>query len=79
MNRVVVGVMALAGSMLVAQSPPARATFDVASIKPNHSGDRIMLYQPYRGGRFTATNCSLSLLIEYAFDVMRFQVSRAPK
>jgi len=32
-----------------------------------------MLFQPGRGGRFTATNCSLGLLIQYAYDVMRFR------
>lgn len=36
-----------------------------------------MLYQPGRGG-FTATNSSLGLIIQYAYDVMDFQVSGAP-
>jgi uncharacterized protein (TIGR03435 family) len=37
-----------------------------------------MLFNPRRGGRFTATNCSLGLLIQYAYDVMQFQISGAP-
>ena len=55
-----------------------RATFEVASIKANHSGNVIMLYQPWPGGRFTATNSSLSLLIQSAYGVEQFQISGAP-
>jgi len=37
-----------------------------------------MLFNPMRGGGFTASNCSLALLIQYAYDVMQFQISSAP-
>ena len=37
-----------------------------------------MLFDPRHGGGFTATNCSLGLLIQYAYDVMQFQISGAP-
>ena len=37
-----------------------------------------MLFNPRRGGGFNATNCSLGLLIQYAYDVMQFQISGAP-
>jgi uncharacterized protein (TIGR03435 family) len=53
-------------------------SFAVASIKANHSGERIMLYQPGRGGKFTATNSSLGLIIQYAYEVMDFQIAGAP-
>ena len=53
-------------------------TFAVASIKANHSGERIMSYQPGRGGKFTATNSSLGLIVQYAYDVLDFQISGAP-
>jgi uncharacterized protein (TIGR03435 family) len=69
----------LTGTMAKAQPQPASPlSFEVASIKANHSVERIMLFQPGRGGRFTATNCSLSLLIQYAYGVRRFQISGAP-
>jgi uncharacterized protein (TIGR03435 family) len=61
-----------------APSSPPSQSFAVAAIKENHSGERIMLFNPRRGGRFTATNCSLGLLIQYAYDVMQFQISGAP-
>src|SRR3981189_3559098 len=37
-----------------------------------------MLYQPAPGGRFTATNTSLRLLIQYAYDVNRLQIAGGP-
>src|SRR6476619_6632584 len=62
---------------LRAQTPqpgtPAPA-FEVASIKPNNSGDgRVMLgNQP---GRFTATNVTLRMLIRQAYQLQDFQIS----
>jgi uncharacterized protein (TIGR03435 family) len=69
------GIMAKAQPPQSAALPPS---FEVASVRANRSGERIMLFQPQRGGRFTATNCSLGLLIQYAYDVMQFQISGAP-
>ncbi len=60
----------------VAQTPAP--TFDVASVKPNKSGDmgtRIM-FQP--GGRFTANNITLKMLVRLAYDVQDFQISGGP-
>lgn len=62
--------------MLQAQAPaPA---FEVASIKPNKSNDgRIMLgMQP--GGRFTATNATLRLLVRQAYGLQDFQIVGGP-
>ena len=57
-------------------TPPAPA-FEVASIKPNNSGDgRVMLgNQP---GRFTATNVTLRMLIRNAYQLQDFQISGGP-
>src|SRR5437762_906153 len=65
---------------LTAQAPQAGAdapAFEVASIKPNNSGDgRVMLgNQP---GRFTATNVTLRLLIRNAYQLQDFQISGGP-
>jgi uncharacterized protein (TIGR03435 family) len=68
----------LLGITAYAQPPPAPQSFDVASIRINRSGDRIMLFNPTRGGKFTAQNCSLSLLITFAYDVMQSHISGAP-
>jgi uncharacterized protein (TIGR03435 family) len=64
--------------MGIAAQTPQAPSFEVASIRQNRSGDRIMLFQPRSGGRFTATNCSLNLLISYAYDVMQSQIVGAP-
>src|SRR5437867_2352952 len=56
------------------QSTPA---FEVASIKPNNSGDgRVMMgNQP---GRFTATNVTLRMLLRNAYQLQDFQISGGP-
>jgi len=60
--------------LLVAQEPQ----FEVASIKPNKSGDgRVMMgIQP--GGRLTATNVTLRLLIRNAYQLQDFQITGGP-
>lgn len=52
-------------------------SFEVASIKPNHSADRrssIMLPP----GRFTATNATTKMLIEFAYNIKDPQLSGGP-
>ena len=54
------------------------ATFEVASIKPNKSGDgRVMLAMPPTG-RITATNIPVRLLLQQAYQVQPFQIIGAP-
>lgn len=48
-----------------AQSPQE---FDVASIKPNRTGG-ITSVNTGPGGRLTATNVSLKMLVQYAFGI----------
>ena len=73
-----VGLLLAASSVpqIFAQTPAP--TFDVASVKPNKSGEggtRIM-FQP--GGRFVATHIDLKSLIRLAYDVQDFQISGGP-
>lgn len=37
-----------------------------------------MLFNPAPGGKFTANNCSLGLLLTFAYDVMQSQIAGAP-
>jgi len=73
-------VALIAGSAALAaqapQSPPA-PEFEVASIKPNNSGDgRVMMQvQP---GRYMATNVTLRLLIRNAYQLEDFQITGGP-
>ncbi len=63
-----------------AQSSPAAAgpTFEVASVKPNKSGDQRAMIQMPPAGRYTATNIPLRLLLRQAFDVQGFQFVGGP-
>src|SRR5258706_3678365 len=68
------------GVALAAQAPQPPAdppAFEVASIKPNNSGDgRVMMQmQP---GQFRATNITLRLLIRNAYQLQDFQISGGP-
>lgn len=64
-----------------AQSPPTTAaplpSFEVVSIKPNHSGDMRtgVRFQP---GRFTTSGSTAKRLITIAYDVRDFQISGGP-
>jgi len=89
----VIGLVALAlfsATRAVAQVPaadnaqsapmstlPTSASFEVASIKPNHSGDR-RFFVSWQPGRFNATGMTLKFLITIAYDVKEFQVTGGP-
>lgn len=59
----------------VAQAP---GQFEVASGKPNVSGDAKVAIQTQPGGRFTATNVTLRQLIRSAYQLQEFQVTGGP-
>ena len=56
---------------------PTSASFEVASIKPNHSGD-MRFFVTWQPGRFKATGMTVKFLITSAYDVKDFQVSGGP-
>jgi len=60
------------------QTPAAGPAFEVASIKPNNSGDGRVMLQQQPGGRFTATNVPLRLLIRNAYQLQDFQIVGGP-
>jgi uncharacterized protein (TIGR03435 family) len=53
--------------------------FEVASIKPNGSGDLRVSIQSLPGGRFTAINAPLRALIRDAYQLQDFELSGGPK
>src|SRR6266487_4622992 len=72
---------ALAPRAVQAQSPAAAAanpSFEVASIKPNKSGDPRVSIGIQPGGRFTATNYPLRFLIRNAYQLQDFQLVGGP-
>lgn len=71
----------LAPPWLNAQTPaPATGApvFEVASVTLNRSGDLRAVIQPQPGGRFTATNASLRMLIRDAYQIQDFQLAGTP-
>jgi uncharacterized protein (TIGR03435 family) len=60
-----------------AQTAAAPPSFEVASIKPNHSGE-MRFFMSWQPGRFTANGMTVRFLITAAYDVHDFQVSGGP-
>jgi bla regulator protein blaR1 len=58
--------------------PQGELAFDVASVKPNVSGDLRVTLQAMPGGRFTATNAPLRTLIREAYALQGSQLSGGP-
>jgi uncharacterized protein (TIGR03435 family) len=66
-------VTAQAGS----PSPSETSTFEVASIRPNNSGDNGV-YFTYQSGHFNATNVTLRMLIRNSYGVQDSQIVSGP-
>jgi uncharacterized protein (TIGR03435 family) len=56
----------------------AQQAFEVATIKPNSTGDRRIMIRMAPGGRFTATGVTLRQLIAQAYNVRDFQITGGP-
>jgi uncharacterized protein (TIGR03435 family) len=61
-----VTISAIASGARAQESAPA---FEVASVKPNKSGDQRIMFGVQPGGRFTATNTTVQELIRQAYDI----------
>ena len=82
LRRALVLVVILAGAGLSAQAPEGQPRFEVASVKPNNSGDmRSMMAWPK--GSLSATNMVLRMLIAHAYEIrlqlMRFVLVGGPE
>ena len=79
MIRTFTNLSFLAFTLTGAFGQPAteRLAFEVASVKPNKSGDRGTSMGPSSGG-LTATNATLKFLITFAYDVRDHQISAGP-
>jgi len=60
-----------AAAALRAQSP----AFDVASVKPNHTGDHPRTYPRLQNGTFTAEVASLKTLLVIAYGLIELRIS----
>jgi bla regulator protein blaR1 len=73
---IVIGLVNVPVSRAQASGP--RAKFEVASIKQSNSADRRPLLRVLPGGRFTAANVTVRMLLRQAFDIKDFQISNGP-
>jgi len=79
--RLIAAGIAFAAAPLIAsqtQAPPSLPQFEVASIKPNKSGDNRVMLGVQPGGRFTATNVTARMLIRNAYQLQDFQIVGGP-
>ena len=75
--RALVVVLALGAGVALAQIPDAPA-FDVVSVKPNVSGDDRSSSYVQPGGRYSAENMTLRMLIKTAYGVHDDQIAGGP-
>ncbi len=71
---------ALATVTVLAQTTPSseRPKFEVASVRPNTSGDNKVGIDIQPGGRATAVNVPLAMIIRNAYRLQEFQLVGAP-
>jgi uncharacterized protein (TIGR03435 family) len=60
------------------EAPAAKLEFEVASVKPNNSGDRRSSMQWQPGGRFVAVNLPLLSLVSIGYQVPLYQIEGLP-
>ncbi len=58
--------------------PAPQATFNAVSIKPDKSGDNRVMLRPEPGGRFLATNATVEMLLNTAYQLKPHQLIGAP-
>jgi uncharacterized protein (TIGR03435 family) len=74
------GLMAVSRARAQAAQPAATSlpSFEVASIKANHSGTNFIRTGGPDVSRFQASNISAKMLVTFAYDMRDFQVSGGP-
>jgi uncharacterized protein (TIGR03435 family) len=68
----------LSTAVSTGQPQTKKPAFEVASVKPNRSGDLRAHMEIQPGGRFTATNVSLRMLLTNAYQLFNYQIVKAP-
>ena len=72
------GVMIVAIPIFSQGPGRAKPSFEVATVKPNASGDNRVAIMRQPGGRFVSTGVSLKMLMGFAYRVRDFQISGGP-
>jgi uncharacterized protein (TIGR03435 family) len=75
MRQLVLGICLISAIGVAAQEA---ATFDVATVKANKSGDTNGMLRRLPGGRLTATNMPLRPMITFAYQLAGYQLVGGP-
>jgi uncharacterized protein (TIGR03435 family) len=78
MRITALGGMAVLASVAFGQTSDAVAAFEVATVRPSGPRDNVIGLFTYPGGRVTASNYTLKMLIGEAFDLQVIQISGGP-
>lgn len=81
MNRALAAAVLLsvmAPGLWSEEAPASPTRYEVATIKPNATGDHRVMLQIMPGGRFQATGVTLKFLMQEAYGVRDFQISGGP-
>src|SRR6185369_4689291 len=57
---------------------PDKQVFEVASVKPNKSGELFIRFGFQPGGRVTVTNAFLQEIVRFAYGLQYFQITGGP-
>jgi len=71
-------MLTMAGLAQQIAEPATPMSFEAASVKPNKSGDFSQFVRRQPGGRFTATNMPLRVLITFAYQLQSSQLVGGP-
>src|SRR5262245_29973253 len=71
----IASLAAICGSLALGAQAPK---FEVASVKPNTSGDGRVMVGMQPGGRLTASNMPLRELVRMAYQLQPFQIVGGP-
>jgi len=78
MRKLVITMCAVAAVAIVGRAQDKDATFEVATVKANKSGESNGMLQRQPGGRMTATNMPLRPMITYAYQIAGYQLAGGP-
>ena len=73
----IVVIVAVAIPLLPQVSSNDKPAFEVASVKPNNSGDNRVMFRA-NGGRVTVVGATVRMLIQQAYRIRDFQLSGGP-
>jgi bla regulator protein BlaR1 len=78
LRNITLGLFIAGVGVIGASAQGTLTSFEVASIKPNATGDHRVSIMTQPGGRFVATGVSLKTLIGFAYGVRDFQILGGP-